>query len=757
MNRQQRRATAKQGAATSGAAGTKIPALYAAAVAHHQARRLAEAEPLYRAILAIDPHHPEGNHGLGVIAHQVGRGDVALPLIAKAIAAKGDDATFHGNYGNVLKDQGRLDEAIASYRRATALNPAFADAHNNLGNALQDQGKLDEAAASYRRAIALKPAFAEAHNNLGGVLRDQGKLDEAIASDRRAIALKPDFAGAHGNLGNALKDQGKLDEAVASYRRAVALKPTLAQSHNSLGSALRDQGKLDEALACFKQALTLKPDYADAHNNLGAALEDQGRLTEATASYRRAIAHKPTLAQAHTNLGGALKDRGELEEALASFEQALAINPDYTDAHNNLLTSQHYVGGVSAAERFAAARRFGARFEDGASQRRFANDPSPARRLRIGYVSGDLRMHPVGFLFANILETHHRAAFETFCYANQTQTDDMTRRLQAASDHWRVIVGVSDADVAAMIEKDEIDILVDLSGHTTKNRLPLFARRAAPVQASWLGYFGTTGLGAMDYLVMDATTMPSGEEDWCSEALVRLPHGRFCYAPPDYAPPPVAPPAIRRGYVTFGSFNNIAKIGPDVVSLWADVLRTAPQSRLVLKWKSLADEDVRKRLAAAFLAAGVGAERLDLRGASPHADMLAEYGDIDVALDPFPFCGGLTSCEALWMGLPIVAWPGDRPASRQTVGFLELLGLEACVARSGEDYVRVAAGLAADADGLADLRRQLRPRMAASPLCDGTLFTPTLEAAFREMWRRWSAGEGAKGFAITPDGFAAQA
>ena len=785
MNRQQRRATAKQGAATSAASGTKIPALYAAAITHHQAGRLAEAEPLYRAILAIDADHPESNHGLGVLAHQLGRSDLALPLIAKAIAAKGDEATFHSNYGIALKDQGRLDEAIASYRRAIALKPTFADPHNNLGNAFQDRGRLGEAVASYQRAIALKPTYAQAHCNLGSALKNQGKLDEAIASYRRAIALKPDDADAYNSLGNALKDQGKLDEAIASYRqalslkasyaeahnnlgaalenqgrlteaaesyrRAIALKPTFANAHNNLGGALKAQGKLGEAIASYGHALFLEPDYPEAHNNLGAALEDPGRLTEATTSYRRAIALKPTLAKAHNNLGSALKAQGRLDEALASFERALAIEPDYADAHSNLLMCQHYIGRISAAELLASARRFGAQFEGDAPERNFANDPSPARRLRIGYVSGDLRLHPVGFLLAKVLETHDRVAFEIFCYANQTESDAMTQRLQAATDHWRGIVGMSDADVVAMIAKDEIDILVDLSGHTARNRLPMFALRSAPVQASWLGYFGTTGLNAMDYLIMDEATVPSGEERWCGEALVRLPHGRFCYAPPDYAPSPAEPPAARRGHVTFGSFNNIAKIGPDVMSLWADVLRATPQSRLVLKWKSLDDEDVRERLAAAFLGVGVSAERLDLRGHSGHTDMLAEYGDIDVALDPFPFGGGLTSCEALWMGLPIVTWPGDRPASRQTLGFLELLDLERCVARSRDDYVRIAADLASDVDGLAALRRQLRPRMAASPLCDGTQFTPTLEAAFREMRRRWGAGVGAKGFTVSAD------
>ena len=757
MNRQQRRAAAKQGAATSGAAGTKIPTLYAAAAAHHQAGRLAEAEPLYRAILAIDPDHPESNHSLGVMAYQVGRADLALPLIAKAIAAKGEEATFHGAYGVVLKDQGRLDEAIASYRRAIALKPAYADAHSNLGSALRELGKLEEAIASNRRALSLKPDFPEAHGNLGNALQDQGKLEEAAASYQRAIALRPAFAQAHSNLGSALRELGKLEDAIASVRRALALKPDFPEAHNNLGAILKDQGQLTEAVASFQRAIALKPTLVDAHSHLGDALKDQGRLTEAVDSYQRAIALNPAFAQPHVNLGNVLTDQGKLDEAVASYERALSLEPDHAEGRSNLLMSQHYVRRIFAAERLASARQFGAQFAGQTLAKRFANDPSPARRLRIGYISGDLCLHPVGYLLVEVLETQDRAGFKIFCYANQTRVDDMTRRLQAASDHWRTIFGVSDADVAAMIAKDEIDILVDLSGHTGRNRLLLFAQRAAPVQTSWLGYFGTTGLSAMDYLVMDEATIPSGDERWCSEAVVRLPHGRFCYAPPDYAPPPTEPPAIRRGAVTFGSFNNIAKIGPEVVSLWSDVLRAMPQSRLVLKWKSFDDEDVRARLSAAFLAAGINGERLELRGQSRHADMLAEYGDVDVALDPFPFCGGLTSCEALWMGLPIVTWPDDRPASRQTAGFLQLLGLDECVARSRDDYVRIAAGLAADLARLTDLRRQLRPRMAASPLCDGTRFTPTLEAAFREMWRRWCAGEGAKGFAISSNKSAAQA
>jgi protein O-GlcNAc transferase len=812
MNRQQRRAAASQGHpvdAADHAQSAKISALFAAAIAHHRSRRLAEAEKLYREILAIDPDHADANHYLGALAFQVGRSDVAAAFISKAISRRNDDPAMHSNLGNALKGLGRLDdalasyrhaialrgdfadahcnlgivlkergelnEAIASYRRALAIKPDYVAAHNNLGNALRDGGKLDEAAQSYRRAIALKADFADAHSNLGNVLADRNELDSALESYRRALALNPDFVDAHRNLGDALrrldrldeaaasyaralalnpnfaeahnnlgvtlKDRGKFPEAIASLRRAIAIKPNYLEAHNNLGNVFRDQGALDEAAASYRRALTIEPDYVEALNNLGTALGDQARFDEAIESFARVLALKPDFAEAHNNLANVLKHQGRLEEALESYERVVALRPDFAGAHSNLLLTQHYSDRISSAELYAAARRFGDKFSRRPAEASFSNDPSPARRLRIGYVSGDFQQHPVGFLLARVLEAHDRTGFEIFCYANSVNVDHVTERLKRAADHWRGIVGLSDADCAAMIQRDRIDILVDLSGHSAKNRLPMFALRPAPVQASWLGYFGTTGLPAMDYSLMDNAAAPPGEERWFTEAVVRLPYGRFCYAPPGYAPDPVDPPSLKRGYATFGSFNNVAKIGAGVVELWAQVLRATPNSRLLLKWKSLDNEGVRNRLAGTFQAAGVARERLELRGFSPHLEMLAQYGDIDVALDPFPFGGGLTSCEALWMGVPVTTMPGDRPASRQTVGFLDLLGLGGCAARSPAEYVRCATELAADPGRLTTLRHSLRSLMTKSPLCDGALFTPTLEAAFGAMWNRWRAGE----------------
>jgi len=564
-----------------------------------------------------------------------------------------------------------------------------------------------------------------------------GRIAEAEALYAQILAIDPNNAETYSNLGMILKDRGELPEATACYRKTLALKPDHAPAHHNLGTVFEDQGDLAESIKCYRRALAYDPDLAPAHNNLGNALRDQGRLDEAVVSYRRSLELTPGYAEGHAILGNVFVDLGELEDAKRCFERAVALKPEFSGAHSNLLMCQHYDARISNAELLAAARGFGAHFDNPASARKHLNDRSPARRLRIGYLSGDFRHHPVGFLLARVLETHDRSAVEIFCYAHQTYADEMTRRLRASSDHWRDILGVSDAEAAALILQDRIDILVDLAGHTGKNRLLVFTLRPAPVQVSWLGYVGTTGLGAIDYILMDESSMPQGEERWFSETVVRLPHGRFCYAPPDYAPDPVPPPALHRGYVTFGSFNNLTKVGRDVVRLWADVLRATPTARLLVKWLSLDGEMARRRLLDALIGAGVAEERIELRGASSHQAMLAQYADVDVALDTFPFGGGLTSCEALWMGVPVVTLPGDRPACRQTNGLLAHVGLEECVAGSPSDYVRRATALAADTARLSDRRQSQRSRMAASPLCDGALFTPTLEAAFRQMWAHW--------------------
>jgi predicted O-linked N-acetylglucosamine transferase (SPINDLY family) len=688
-------------------AAANVPQMLQSAFAYHRGGQLQQAEALYRQALAAQPSNPDALHLLGVLSQQSGRSADAVELIGRAVAVNPAFPQACFNLGVALKSLGRVEEAAAAYQQAIALQPDYAEAHDNLGNALTELGRDEEAAACYRHALAVNPASAITHNNLGIALKSLGRLDEAVACFRQATALKPDYANAYYNLGNAWKQMGLLADAVAAYQRAVALQA----------------------------------DFAEAYNNLGTVLNDLGRPTEAVAAWRRSIALVPTLADTHNNLGNGLKDLGELEQAIASYRRALELNPELMLVRSSLLFCLHYQADLDDAALYAAHREFAARHAQplAAEIQPHRNSRDPARPLRIGYVSADFREHPVGYYFEPVLAAHDQTQYEIYCYANVTKPDHVSARLQAQCKLWRDVAALDDAALARIIREDAIDILVDLSGYTAGNRLLTFARKPAPVQVTWLGYFDTTALDAMDYAIWDDATLPPAAERWFTEKIIRMPDSRFCYRPPGYAPPVAALPAAARGVVTFGCFNNLSKITPEVVALWARVLQAAPHARLLLKWASFADASVRERYLELFATHGIGADRLELRGASPHQQMLAEYGDMDIALDPFPYSGGLTSCEALWMGVPLVTLAGPRPVSRQTLGYLSLLNLQELAAASEDQYVQIAADLARDFDRLADLRAGLRDTMAASPLCDGPRFARNLEQRYRAIWEAWCA------------------
>ena len=600
-------------------------------------------------------------------------------------------------------------------------------------------GRLEDAEEVCRELLSLEPAPADAWYVLGAISQQAGEHAVAAGQFEEAIRIGPPRAEYFNNLGISQRCLGRLPEAEQSFRRATELHGGFSEAHNNLGNVLRELGRLEAAERSFRKARSLKPDFAPAHGNLGIALRGLGRLEEAEQSLRRAIALDPAYAEAHNDLGATLFGLGRLEEAEHCYREALALDPSLTAAERNLLFLLNYAPGRAPQEVYAAHREFARRHYPAAQVRPLENLPDPERRLRVGYVSGDFGRHPVGYFMQPVLTAHDPDAVEAWCYSGRLIDDDLTVRLRAHARSWRSTIGVSDDALAAQIAADGIDILVDLSGHTGGNRLTVFGRKPAPVQVAWLGYFNTTGVSAIDYVLMDAATVPEGAERWFSETVVRLPEGRFCYAPPDYAPAVASLPARSTGRVTFGSFNNMSKVTPTVIALWAAVLRAVPDSRLMLKWKSLADAAECARLREAFGAHGIAPERLELRGRTPHVAMLAEYGEVDIGLDPFPFCGGLTSCEALWMGVPIVTLPGSRAVSRQTLAFLTQLDLAELAAPTPERYVALAAELAGDLDRLTDLRAGLRPRMAASSLCDGARFTRGLEAAYRTMWRTWCA------------------
>jgi len=608
----------------------------------------------------------------------------------------------------------------------------MSDAEAQTGAVLFGLGRFEDAIRAWTRALRQNPSLLQAYAGIGEAYLCLGLARPASMAFADLVKRAPTNPEAHYNLGVALAGSGKLDEAVAAYREAIRLNPAFFEAWTNLGIPLYQLNRFEEALAAQDSALRLRRDASGAHGNRGNALFALGRLDSAARAYQTALALDPSQAEAATSLGNLWKEQGRHDQALSAYRLARHAAPWHAAAGSNLILGLHYADGVSQSAILEEALSYARRFEPPPAPPLFARPADPFRRLRIGYVSGDLRRHPVGYFLAPVLANHDRSGFEIVCYSANPIVDDMTRHLHGLCDHWRSLAGLPDEAAARQIAADQIDILVDLSGHTAFNRLPVFARRPAPVQASWLGFWGTTGLSAIGSILSDETSIPDGEDHFYSETVIRLPQGRFCYAPPDYAPEPVAPD----GPITFGSFNNLSKIGPAVRRLWAAILLRIPASRLVLKWSTLADPALRAALTAEFAEAGIDPGRIELRGASAHRDMLAEYGDIDIALDPFPFGGGLTSCEALWMGVPVVTMPGANPASRQTAGFLRAIGHEEWIADSPGAYRRIAGDLAADRDRLAELRQGLRPALAASPLCDGPGFTRTLEQAYRALWHK---------------------
>ncbi len=602
-----------------------------------------------------------------------------------------------------LQAQGK--DALEALTNTTRLLPNDAEEFRLLGDAWHSHGRLDEAWHAYRHALSLRPGDLNTQNNAGNVLRQLGQVDEALACYDRALQLAPDSAAVHGNRAVALRECGRVAEAVAGLRRALALQPSFAEAWCNLGEALRDMRKNGEALQCYRRALELKPDFAVAHNNLGALL----------------------------------RDLGQLEAAMESSRRALALRPAYLNARSNLLLTGHYLAQVSPHTLLQEARLFGdivAR-----SAQAFTVWPNPRdeqRRLRIGFVSGDLREHPVGFFLDGVMAALARLdRFDLAAYATRGAGDALASRLRSHCATWHAVAGWSDARLAQQIRTDGVDILIDLSGHTAHNRLAVFARKPAPVQASWLGYFGTTGVAAIDYVLADPWSLPVEFESHFTEKIWRLPETRLCFTPPVTAPEVNDLPALQNGYVTFACFGNLSKMNEDVVMLWAETMQRLPGSRLLLKAKQLDDEAMCDEVRARFARHGIVGDRLMLESFAARADYLASYAQVDIVLDTFPFPGGTTTAEALWMGVPVLTLKGESFIGRQGAGMLINAGLAHWVAQDSADYLKRACEQAGDLPRLAAQRRLMRRQLLASPLFDADRFARHFEAALRGIWSRW--------------------
>ena len=580
------------------------------------------------------------------------------------------------------------------------LDRAFADALTH-----HRAGRLAEAERGYRQILSLAPEHADALHLLGVIGLQAGHLEPALSLVQRAVDLRPDGALYRSNLGQILEQLGRRDEAERSYRAAIEQDPSCAEAFNNLGRLLQRQDRLEEAELRFRAAIEIAPDYAEPH----------------------------------TNIGNLLKDRGELDAAIAAYRRAVALRPDLSMLHSNLLLTLHYHAGYSPADLAREHRSWADRHVAPLAARPepHGNDANPERRLRIGYVSPDFREHAVARFMLPLLEHHDRRAFEIFAYADvaEAEADAVTARIRAACDHWREIRRRSDAELAAAVRDDRIDILVDLAAHSGNNRLLVFARKPAPVQFTYLAYCSTTGVDAIDYRLTDRLLDPTDDnESHYAERSIRLSGCYWCYSAPDL--PDGRKPCSDRepGPPTFGCLNNFAKLTDATLELWMRLLRHEPEARLLVYARA---DSHRNRVRAAAERSGVDAARLAFVGWQPLEDYLQTYRQIDVALDPYPFTGGTTTCDALWMGVPVVTLTGPTAVSRGGATLLSNAGLAALIASDEARYIDIAAGLLHDRRRLENMRRNLRERLEASPIMDAARFASDVESVFRDAWRRW--------------------
>ncbi len=690
--------------APSSVGAANLQSLIGKAVAARQAGRLSEAASLFAQAAEQDP----GNSGLllfyGETLYRLGRLFSAHDTVVAAMRAAPENPDAEFLLGRILIGLGRPADAVPAFERSVLQRPAAALTWRFMAVALHALGRAADSEAAFAEADEVQKESAEGYNQIGIDLLGQRRPVEAEAAFRRAAALNPALAPAHQNLGASLAAQERLRDAIAAERRAVALAPRSAAAWNNLAVFEGARGAFIEAREAVTQALKIEPTHVDALNTLA-----QIRLEE-----------------------------GDAHAAIDLVERARARQPAHRAVGSSLLLYRNYVAvGQPAALRDEAKAVVAGLRPEGPSFVFQDRDRDTVRRLRVGYVSGDFRRHSCANFIAPLFAAHDPQAIEIFAYSENPTDDEITTALRAHTRYWRPIVALGDGAAAELIHRDRIDILVDLSGHMAGNRLPVFALKPAPIQLTWLGYPSTTGLSTIDYRITDSRVDPPGKTDsFYTERLWRLPECFLAYKPISAAP--VIDRDTSSTAAVFGSFNHLPKVTPDVVAAWARIMREVAGSRLVMKAKRLGEADVRNRYLKLFADQGVDGDRLELIGwqQSP-ADHMALYRRIDIALDPFPYNGTTTTCESLWMDVPVLTLAGDTPAGRVGASLLGAMGLDTLVATSEQDYVERAVALARDNAGLAEIRNGLRERLQASPLGDAPGFARRLEAAYRGMWERW--------------------
>ena len=658
-------------------------------------------------------------------------------------AARSFEASLERARGHLLS--GQLDEAEKLCDGVLAKQRANAEAMHIKGLAARGRGHAQSAIDCLTGAAKAAPERADIQYNLGIAFGEAKRLEEAEEAYRRAIALDPGNPNYHNNLGSLLNRIGRHEDALESFKAALGLDENHLQARGNLGSTLLELKQPEAAISELRRAVAAAPDYADAHNNLANAYVDAGDSAKAIDAYAVAIALRPGAAVFHYNLGNALLDTGAVNEAIAAYRQSLALEPSRAEIRSNYLYSLQFEPEVTSQKLLTVHEDWNSRHGKmnpvGAyAEARF----DPDRRLRLGFVSADFGRHPVGYFLVRPLECLDRSQTEIICYSNRVNVDETTERLMAASDNWIDARQDTNEQLARRIWDDEIDILFEISGHSRGNRLGIYAMKPAPLQISWgIGYPGATGLDAIDALLTDARHIPHHDAANFKERLLHLPQGQFCFDPPVDAPDVSSLPAIGNGHITFGCLSQPRKINGMVLDAWSRIFAAVPDSRLILGYGGMDDAANVSRIIDEFGAGGISPDRITILGSAPHGDFLGRYNMVDLSLDTFPYSGGLTTLEALWMGVPMITFPGKSCAGRHAAGHLSAMGLNELIADDLDGYRELAVKLAGDTERLAGLRAGLRSRLAASPICDGPGFAADFLAAVRDLWRERCI-EGAK-------------
>jgi predicted O-linked N-acetylglucosamine transferase (SPINDLY family) len=674
-----------------------------------------------------------------------GDGSRAERLLKQVAGEWPANALVLAAWGQFLKDNRRYAEAVPVLRRAALLMPESAAHWCDLGAACQDNEDVMGALEAYRRAMAIDPRRWEVYQNLGCLMEIQKNYEQSERFYRMCIECKPDCAMAWTALGRVCMERGRSEDSVTAYLEALRLEPT-AEIYCDLARTLLLRNRFDAAIDAARRAIHLNPRLAAPYCHAGMALVKLELPTEARQEFEAALAADPNCVEAMSGMAVVAAQFCRREESAAWYLRTMERDPGRRDTHSGLLFALA-VGCAASHRELLEAHQGWARLH-GAGVRAHRHSPEhqdPERPLRIGFVSGDLVDHPVRFFLSPILRGLDRREFSVVCYSNSTYHDFATEQLRALSGEWCECATMQDSELAQRIRNDRIDILVDLSGHTLLNRLRAFLQKPAPVQVTYLGYPDTTGLPTMDYWITDWVLHPADTRHLTTERIWRLPRCWVTYEPPSNAP--AVAERANSGPVTFVTFNAMQKLGPESIALWAGVLAALPDSRLLVKARGMNSPGNIAIIGERLAGAGVSPERVTIMGrAQSRSEHLALYAGTDIALDTTPYSGGTTTAEALWMGVPVITLPGERMVGRMTASMLNSVGLDEFIARDADDFVRIAGELAQDAPRRSHLRRELRARVSASPLCDGPGLAREIGGAFRQMWRVW-CGSAEKGSA----------